>query len=852
MLIDLGYEDREIKTKRAIGELKVAKGRRREPYKPDYLLICKRLPRWLIEAKATDERIENFTYQCAGYALKINQKYPERPCRYYLLTNGLLTRVYVWDQEEAVLSLRFADFVEGNPKYEALRRLLGADVVRNGWEYLAKPGARHMLRRPTMDAVKRSFIRCHRIIWKSEKMSPQAAFVGFAKLLFVKLWEDRRIRDNPAYLAAIGREEALPAEAVRYSKRWIAQHESDEPNPVDNILFRQLAEQLETEIAQKRRKRIFDSGERLGMSPGTIKRVVEQLEGFYLFGIDEDLNGRMFEAFLAATMRGQALGQYFTPRSIVKLMTQLAELKAGRHHIDRVLDACCGTGGFLIDALTEMRRQIYDNTSLTTSERNKLLDEVANRAIFGIDAGREPPVARIARINMYLHGDGGSRVYMTDGLRMTPKHSGADSVEVKQEVDELRRLLVKNDLLFDVVLTNPPFSMDYAASVPDEKEVLDGYELATYGGRSRNRLRSSVMFLERYYGLLCTGGRLLTVIDDSVLAGDPYAFFRDYLRERFIIRGIVSLHGDAFQRAGARAKTSILYLTRRTNPDEIQPATFVYESRYIGLDDVVPKTPPSEAEEARQLAVDEMNDIIAAFQEYESGEKGPWLVPASQLTERLDAKHLRRWSITELEPNWKKAGAAAAQLTDLVEPIEAPVTLNPKTYYTFLRVAYNGHAESGERRRGDEVTYKRVSVAQPGDIVVSHINAVHGAICVVPEGLDGLLVSPEYTILRALPDADADPMYLWAVLRSAAVRAELLSDSSGMGRHRVDWEQLKNQQLPVYAKSEQAEIGKLYRKALEHQREIERCVEAAATRLAPLALDGETARDKLERAKPPK
>jgi len=36
------------------------------------------------------------------------------------------------------------------------------------------------------------------------------------------------------------------------------------------------------------------------------------------------VNGRMFEAFLAATMRGQALGQFFTPRSIVKLMTQLA------------------------------------------------------------------------------------------------------------------------------------------------------------------------------------------------------------------------------------------------------------------------------------------------------------------------------------------------------------------------------------------------------------------------------------------------------------------------------------------------------------------------------------------------
>ncbi|MFO0843920.1 MAG: hypothetical protein U0797_16240 [Gemmataceae bacterium] len=53
-----------------------------------------------------------------GYALLINRKHEHRPLKHYMLTNGLLTRVYQWDQEEAVLSLRFDDFAEGNPKYE--------------------------------------------------------------------------------------------------------------------------------------------------------------------------------------------------------------------------------------------------------------------------------------------------------------------------------------------------------------------------------------------------------------------------------------------------------------------------------------------------------------------------------------------------------------------------------------------------------------------------------------------------------------------------------------------------------------------------------------------------------------
>ena len=49
------------------------------------------------------------------------------------------------------------------------------------------------MRRPEIDEIRKVFARCHYIIWKAEKISPQAAFVEFAKLLFVKLWEDRAI-----------------------------------------------------------------------------------------------------------------------------------------------------------------------------------------------------------------------------------------------------------------------------------------------------------------------------------------------------------------------------------------------------------------------------------------------------------------------------------------------------------------------------------------------------------------------------------------------------------------------------------------------------------------------------------
>lgn len=850
LLHDLGYRDDEVRTKHAIAELKIAKGRKREVHRPDYIIECDKTPRWLIEAKSTNDQIEDWVHQGAGYAFEINRHHADNPLRYFILTSGLLTRVYQWDKSEALLSLRFEDFADGSPKYQALKELLGAEHVRQGWPKETATAKGHRLTRPSIDEVQRAFVRCHRIIWKGEKLGPVAAFVGFAKLLFVKLWQDRKLRDDPAALAAVTNNQELSIDTVKFCVAWIEKHEAATQNPVDSILFRDLLNEIEVDIESRRRKRIFDRDETLRISPGTVKLVVRELEDYYLFGIDEDLNGRMFEAFLSATMRGQDLGQYFTPRSIVKLMLRLSKLEASKKHIDCVLDACCGTGGFLIEALTEMRSQLYKNTSLTSAERTTLLDHVANHSMVGIDAGRDPPLARIARINMYLHGDGGSRVYIADSLQRSPKASHADTAEVKQEVAELRKLL-DDGMRFNVVLTNPPFSMDYSMSKPDERDVLSSYSIASSAGGRRPALRSSVMFIERYHDLLKPGGRMLIVIDDAILAGNRNDYVRQYIRDKFIIRAIISLHGDAFRRKGARVKTSILFLTRRLTEDEEQPDIFVYESQAVGLDDVTPKTRPSEAQAARQKATEEIKHIASAFDDYTNGKKGHWLVPSSKLTSRLDVKFLKPWSVSTLKRSWEKSGATPTRLDSLVTAIEETVTLDAKKEYVFLKVTYEGQAEPGERRVGSDVSYSKVYRASPGDIVVSHIRAVNRAVCVLPESMKDMVVSSEYTILRVKDPKKTDVVYLWSVLRSTAVAAELLSASTGQARFRTDWDRLRGQMVPALPYREQRRIGDMYRRVQKHEEDIAKLRAEASDALDRLDLNCEAARERLEQAKPP-
>jgi type I restriction enzyme M protein len=853
LLRDLNYRDAQIQTKRSVAELTVSLGGARTvKYKPDYVITFRNRPRWVLDAKSTTERLEDWIPQCSGYCLALNQSFKgANPVEYFILTNGIFTNIYAWDDREPILELAFSDFSIGNPKYEQLRGLLGASSLATPQRIDSHT---FVFERPTPQLMKTLFAACHRAIWKSEGSSPTAAFMEFTKLMFIKLWCDRLLREDSATKALLERSSKvkLPKSAVTFSLHWI-DGEKLTPNPVNDILFNRLRDEIEKDIADRKKKRIFNRDEKIDLRPDTIRAVVERLQHYDMFGIDEDLNGRLFEAFLNATMRGKDLGQFFTPRSIVKLMTRLAGLRVSRNHIDRVLDACCGTGGFPIEVLTEMRNHVRQNQSLSKAEKRSLIKTICNESIYGIDFGKSPPIARIARINMYLHGDGGSRIYYADALDKTLEAMPGQEIEVARDQRELKEALASG-LRFDCALTNPPFSMTKELRNETEARILRQYDLARIDGTSRVRssLRSSALFIERYRDLLHPNGKLLTVIDDSLLAGDDFREVRDFIRDEFVIRAVISLPGDAFQRSGARAKTSILYLTKRKPSETGQPDAFVWECQYVGLDDVVLRTPPSIADKARALAAQEIENVLDEFGRYVDGKKGSWLVPAERLTGRLDAKFLRPWRAADLMPRWSKIGADSDTLYTLVDPVWHHVTLDPKKEYRFLQITYAGHAQVGETRLGKEVSYSRVSTARAGDIVVSNISAVYRAICVLPPWAEDLLISSEFTILRIKDTKKLDPDYLWSVLRSSAVIAEWLSGATGVGRHRVDWDHLQHQRVPLLSIKKQRAVGDLYRQARAYESEIAELEKRASNALAPLELEGSLATDRLARAKPPK
>lgn len=586
LLKELGYKDANIFTKRTLPYHSTGKGLKKRLHRPDYAIKINKIWSLIIEAKHPEKDINEFVQEAQDYAIIVNRGYiGSNPIKYCLITNGIKTQLVLTDQTKPILELNFDDFLEYNEKYKKLKEhisynsLKNIDNVENIFEFNTLE----------IDMLNGIFQICHNIIWRKHKVAPKTAFYEFTKLLFIKLNEDRIINDK------IGKGEIVNKSDFKFSLDYIRQLEDRFDNPM-NELFKKYRDNLEKDVVSGKKKRIFKADEELYLRPSTIKEIVKLIEHLNLSIVEEDWNGRVFETFLSAVIRGKELGQFFTPRTVVRFMVKMANLKIEydrkneEYKSDLILDGCCGTGGFLIFSLSDM----FEKVEKIPIDKKILKQKIRDNCIYGIDASEEDIVA-IARMNMYLHGDGGSHIYMADTL---DKELYAEKGLLQERIDELKELKKKfnEGLKFDVVLTNPPFAMKYERKDKDHERILKQYDIAYPKGREnsteiRSSLSSNVMFIERYSDLLNEGGKLLTIIDESVLNTDSKAPFREYIRKHFIIKAIISLPKNAFVNADTGVKTSILYLKKKKSPDEEQPKVFMAISKNIGHNDAGKPTP---------------------------------------------------------------------------------------------------------------------------------------------------------------------------------------------------------------------------------------------------------------------
>ncbi len=780
LLVHLGYPDSRVRTKEAIQTLPIPRGSATENYRPDYVLMDSgNKPVVVIDAKHPAESMESWVYQPVGYAATVNRTFPTgvNPVKYGVLCNGHTLAVYPWDSNTPVFYLAFDELVEGNTAFASLVSNISYGIFND----VPVEGTDFAFSRPELTALTKTFNRCHDVIWKKEKQGPTWAFYEFVKIVFVKMREDRRIHQK------IDKGELVKKADFVFSVHWLESLEATTPNPFDTILFKELREDIEEQIKKGLKKPIFAPGEPLRLAPSTIKEVVRMLEQYDLHGIDEDLNGRMFETFLNATIRGKELGQYFTPRPIVRYMAMTSGLNVAGGQVPFVLDGCCGTGGFLIEAMAILTQKIESYSALSSYEKDNLKHTVQDQRLYGIEANED--LSRVARLNMYLHGDGGSRIYHAEALDKQVNIEPGISDEKTDGLKEFKKTVVDEGLQFNIVLTNPPFSMSYRASDTAEKEILQQYKVATTKkGKLSSTEKSSILFVERYLDLLEQGGDLLTVIDDTILNGPSAKRHREFLREHFIIRQVISLPFNAFFKAQANIKTSILHL-RKKMPGEKQGAIFMAITNNVGHDDHKNDTPHRDN-----------SGIVASF--YDQWVNGENLEPRiihnedsdeplgcplqiftiepDQLHDRLDAFFYAP-ELVQLRERLKKAesegkiqimsGKNISMIKELssaqVQELEGEVF----KYFEIGDVTRYGAIVNWKQDAIEDLPTRGRLLVHTDDVVFAKNNSSRGTTVIIPESFDGTLVTTGFIGIR--PDSPEESLLWWSVLSSEAVRKQI-------------------------------------------------------------------------------
>jgi len=326
-----------------------------------------------------------------------------------------------------------------------------------------------------------AFQQCHDILWEGGRRNPAEAFDEMSKLMFCKLQDERMHTGlGEHYAFQCGTNETVDEVMSRVQAIY---REAQETAPT---VFQRLIE----------------------AEPHLVYRVVQVLQGISMDRMDLDVKGAAFEKFLGVVFRGE-MGQYFTHRNLVNFMVDMLE----PNRRDKVIDPACGSGGFLLQALDQVRKDA--EARLDPANAYRAWHEWALYRLHGIEINEQ--ISRVAMMGMIIHEDGHTNIKCTDALR------------VFDDINSLGDNITVEPGTYTLLMTNPPFGAKVTRVRQGAKHpYLDTYEL---GGkeRRRNSQNTEILFIERCLQLLAPGGRMGIVLPDGILTNSSLQYVRDFI-----------------------------------------------------------------------------------------------------------------------------------------------------------------------------------------------------------------------------------------------------------------------------------------------------------------------------------
>lgn len=229
-----------------------------------------------------------------------------------------------------------------------------------------------------------------------------------------------------------------------------------------------------------------------------------------------DLLGAAYEYLIKdfADSAGKKGGEFYTPREVVRLMVELVKPDAGQ----RIYDPCCGSGGMLIAAREYVEQHGGD---------------AVNLALYGQDSNDS--AWAICKMNMILHELPSASIEQGDVLANPLHRDGGELMK------------------FHRVLSNPPFSQNYARSeMQFPGRFVHGF--CPEGGK-----KADLMFAQHMHAVLAEGGVMATVMPHGVLfrGGEEKAIRRSMI-EQDLLEAVIGLPPNLFYGTGIPACILVL------------------------------------------------------------------------------------------------------------------------------------------------------------------------------------------------------------------------------------------------------------------------------------------------------
>jgi len=354
------------------------------------------------------------------------------------------------------------------------------------------------------------------------------------------------------------------------------------------------------------------------------------LREFHKFGplttIEPEFKLRLYETFLRKSARQQKLGQFFTPRNVVRPIIKMARLNTLEEGAV-VLDPAAGVGGFILEPPLVVP-ELFDNTKFKDGK------PVRRIKLVGVDVDANTHI--LAKANTLLHY---AEAVRDPAVSITGLNQLMAQTFVLMNGNETLGSLENPPIeKADIILTNPPYVTRGSGVYKDEFTEAgvnsQNIDLSDYYYRAG--LGVEALFIRYISGALKPGGRAFVIVPLGLLNRTDPAPKKRILDECNLLASIALPRNTFFNTAQL---TYILVLEKRSTKYDDRPPVFCGIARTIGESLNWERVPTPDENDLDELA----NMFV------QHSENKPSEIASSQIAKICDASEFTendRWDVS--------------------------------------------------------------------------------------------------------------------------------------------------------------------------------------------------------------